>query len=214
MRKMPARFLTLSILLLSIATFAAAREPVDMGKTVGNVFESSFFYFSFEFPQSWTVLDDKVRLAENEKRYKGALPAESKQDGTATAQDQGATADTVVPYFLLLASKVPVASENEKPLPRISIIATRREPARSQPGDPAKMYAMVANPKVLKQSEDVVISGHKFVRTDFRLKEGSFLSKFTTARGNYLIDFDLLANNEKDLADLVKTMQSIRFTDN
>jgi hypothetical protein len=37
------------------------------------------------------------------------------------------------------------------------------------------------------------------------------LSKFATVVGEYIIEFDLRAENEKDLAELVKTMQSVQF---
>jgi hypothetical protein len=45
------------------------------------------------------------------------------------------------------------------------------------------------------------------------MKLGSFLSKFVTVNGDYLIEFDLRADNEKDLAELTKSMESLQFSD-
>jgi hypothetical protein len=66
-------------------------------------------------------------------------------------------------------------------------------------------------PKVLRGPEDIILSGHKFARADFQFKPDSFLSKFTTVSGDYLIEFDLRAENEKDLADLTNSVQAIQF---
>jgi hypothetical protein len=78
-------------------------------------------------------------------------------------------------------------------------------------GDPAKMVSYVPGAKVLRGPEDLLLSGHKFVRTDFRFQDGGVLSKFVTVVGDYLIDFDFRADNEKDLIGLASTMQTVAF---
>ncbi len=200
-------------LLLPASALAAPPEPIDAGKTTANVFESSFFHFRYELPKGWSALADDVRLAENKKRYQDALyEAIGKNDQTAP-ENQHLITEAIVPYTLLLAARARVASGDERPLPRIMVMASKRRTMWAEAGDPAKMYEKLAHPKVLRDSEEVVLSGHKFVRTDFQMKAASFLSKFATVSGDYLIEFDLRADNEKDLEDLVNTMQTLKFSD-
>ena len=78
-------------------------------------------------------------------------------------------------------------------------------------GDPAKLIGMMPHTKVLRGPEEVLISGHKFVRADFQFRSDDFLSKFSTVIGNYLVEFDLRARNEKELTDLASSMQSVVF---
>jgi hypothetical protein len=200
-----------AILLFSMSAFGQSREPFDLGQTSGNTFESPFFSFRFEFPKGWSALDDKVRVAENTKRYKDAL-AQVEKNNEAAPKDQRTDSDVPVPANLLVAAKVPLTMGDEKPLPRIVIKATKRGIMMMKADDAAKKYIFVHRPKVLKKSEEVVISGHKFVRTDFQNPD-SFFSQFATVRGNYIIEFDFYSSDEKDLPDLVKTMDSVQFKD-
>ncbi len=210
---MRKRLLSLSILLLALSAFAAAPEPIDAGKTTDNVFQSSFFHFRYELPRGWYALDDKVRLDDNAKRYKDELnEAIGKNDQTAP-ENQHLITEAVIYYNLLLAAKVPVPAADATPKPRIVIMASKQRIGWVEAGDPAKMYIQMGHPKVLKEPGEVVISGHKFVRADLELHANSFLSKFATVDGNYIIEFDIRTDNEKDLAELVKTMQSVQFTD-
>ena len=48
----------------------------------------------------------------------------------------------------------------------------------------------IGHPKVLKDPEETVISGHKFVSADFQFRPGSLLSKFATVSGDYIIEFE------------------------
>jgi hypothetical protein len=207
------RRLPFLLLLLALSAFAAPPDPVDAGKTTDNVFQSSFFHFRYELPKGWFALDDKVRLDDNAKRYKDALfEAIGKNDQTAPG-NQNLVTEADIYYNLLLAAKVPVTAPDATPKPRVVIMASKRRTSWDEAGDPADMYIQMSHPKVLKEPAEVVISGHKFVRADLELKPNSFLSKFATVNGNYIIEFDLRTDNEKDLAELVKTMQSVQFTD-
>ena len=210
---MPNRLFALFVLLVSVFALAAPPEPIDAGKTSGNVFESSFFHFRYELPKGWFALADDVRLAENKKRYKDALNEAIGSNDQSAPENQNLITEAIVPYTLLLAARTAVASGETHPLPRVVIQASKRRIMMTEPGDPAKMITRMLHAKVLKDPEDVVLSGHKFVRADFELKPGSMLSKFATVSGDYLIEFDLRAANEKDLADLVNTMQTLKFSD-
>jgi hypothetical protein len=206
---MPNKHLALSVLLFSVIALAAPPEPIDAGKTKANVFESSFFHFRYEFPKAWFALDDRTRLAENNKRYRDALSEPARPNDA----NQGPITEASVPYILLFAARTAVASAEEKPMPRVQIQAIQRGTLVREPGDPAKIYIKMARPKVLRGPEEVVVAGHEFVRTDFQLQPASLLSQFVTASGSYIIEFELRASNEKDLADLVSTMQTLKFSD-
>jgi hypothetical protein len=207
------RFPVLLLLLLSMSAFAAAPEPIDAGKTTDNVFESSFFHFRFEFPKGWHSLDDKVRLDDNAKRYKDELYEAIGHNDQTAPENRKLITEAIIYYNLLLASKVPITAPEATPKPRIVIMASKRRLQWQEAGDPAKMYIGMGHPKVLHEPEEVTISGHKFVRADLQLRPDSFLSKFATVDGNYIVEFDLRTDNEKELAELVKTMDSLKFTD-
>jgi len=206
---MPIKRLALFVLFFSLLALAAPPEPIDAGKTSGNVFESSYFHFRYEFPKAWFALDDNARVAGNNKRYRDALSEPARPNDA----NQNPITEALVPYDLLLAATTPLASGEETPMPRVRIQAIQRGTLVREPGDPAKLYIKMARPKILKATEEVVVSGHEFVRTDFQLQAASFLSQFVTASGSYIIEFDLRAATEKDLADLVTTMQSLKFSD-
>jgi hypothetical protein len=210
---MPNRLFAFSVLLVSVFALAAPPEPIDAGRTTANVFESSFFHFRYELPKGWSALADDVRLAENQKRYKDALNEAIGHNDQSAPENQNLITEAIVPYNLLLAARTAVASGDARPLPRVLIQASMRRTMMAEAGDPAKIIIQMAHPKVLRDSEEVVLSGHKFVRTDFQMKAASFLSKFATVNGDYIIEFDLRADNEKDLADLVNTMQTLKFSD-
>lgn len=210
---MSNKFLALLILLFPAFALAAPPEPIDAGKTTANVFESSFFHFRYELPKGWSALDDNVRLAENKKRYKDALYEAIGRNDQSAEENQNLITEAIVPYTLLLAARTTVTSGDDRPLPRVVIQASKRRIMMAEAGDPAKMIIKMLHLKALKDPEEVVLSGHKFVRADFEMKSASFLSKFATVSGDYLIEFDLRADNEKDLADLVNTMQSLKFSD-
>lgn len=199
--------LLLSVVALAAKTEPATPEPIDAGKTTANVFESSFFHFRYELPKGWSALADNTRLAENNKRYRDAMSEPSRPNDP----NSNPITDAYVPYNMLFAARTAIASGNEKPLPRVQIQAIHRGSMVREAGDPAKIYIKMARPKILRDPEEVVISGRKFSRADFQLLPGSFLSQFVTESGDYIIEFDLRAGNEKDLADLVGTMQSVQF---
>ncbi|MFZ1919849.1 MAG: hypothetical protein WAU58_19920 [Terriglobales bacterium] len=204
------RYLTLILVLFSTFALAATPDAVDAGKTTANVFESTFFHFRYEFPNGWVALDDKVRMAENKKRYDDDLKEAQKQNGPDTKAFQS---EVVNPYFLLVAGYGAVITSTTTQKPRIVIMATKRRTMMTGPHDPARTIIKMIHPKVLKGPEDIVLAGRPSSRTDLELHPGSLLSTFATVVGDYIIEFDLRADNEKDLANLVNTMETVQFTD-
>jgi hypothetical protein len=207
--KTACKFVWLCLLFSGLSLIATAQVSVDAGQTKVNVFESTYFHFHYELPKGWFALDDGVRLADNKKRYETQLEEVYKDKGPNTPTQK---TEVYPPFTLLIASRTPVTSSETGQLPRVLVQAIRRFPTMMEAGDPANLVSRM-KPKVLRGPEDIILSGHKFVRTDFQFRADSFLSKFTTASGDYLIGFDLRADNEKDLSDLAASMQSIRFSE-
>ena len=204
------KYLPLVVLLFSAFVFAATPDAVDAGKTTANVFESPFFHFRYEFPNGWVALDDKVRVAENKKRFEDDLKEAHEQNGPDTKTFRSEVVD---PYFLLVAGYGAVTTSSTTQKPRIVIMATKRRTMMTGPNDPARTIIQMVHPTVLKGPEDVEVAGHPFSRTDLQFNPKSLLSEFATVVGDYIIQFDLRADNEQDLANLVNTMKTVQFTD-
>ena len=214
------RFL-LCFVCLSCATLAQEpKQAIDAGDATGGYFQASFFHFRYELPNGWSALPDDVRIEENRKRYEtqleDALKKEDPNRETQKTQGNKTTTETrktevFPPYNLLVAAPTLLTSSETSQLPRLVIYAQKRIAMLMEAGDPAKMVSYVPGAKVLRGPEDLLLSGHKFVRTDFRFQDGGVMSKFVTVVGDYLIDFDFRADNEKDLIGLASTMQTVAF---
>jgi hypothetical protein len=202
------RFL-LCVLCLSLGTIAQEPKPtIDAGETTGSAFQSSFFHFRYELPNGWSALPDDVRIGENQKRYETQLAEALKKNGPNTGTSK---TEVFPPYTLLVAAPTSPISGETNQLPRLEIRAHKRITMLMEASDPAKMVSYVPQVKVLRGPEDSIISGHKFVRADFRFQSGSVLSQFVTVDGDYLVEFDFRADNEKDLIGLASTMQTVAF---
>jgi sulfite reductase alpha subunit-like flavoprotein len=214
----------LSVLsLLAFASIALPQAPqpaIDAGTCSANSFEAQFFHFRYQVPKGWFALQDNIRMEENRKRYETQLAKALKEEGPngeahRTEGDKEITqthkTEVFPPYNPLVAAPAALTSSNTDQLPRITIFAQKRITMLMEAGDPAKLLTMLPKIKVLRGPENVLLSGHKFVRADFQFPSGAFLSKFTTVVGDYLIEFDLRANNEKDLKDLATSTESVVF---
>jgi hypothetical protein len=218
---MPLR--SVSLMLLSFASIVLAQTPqtaIDAGATSAGTFEAQYFRFRYQIPNGWSALPDAVRIEENRKRYETQLADALKKAGPKkeTRKTKGGkqitetrTTEVFPPYNLLVAAPAPLTSSDTDQLPSVTIFATKRFPAMMEAGDPAHLIGMMSETKVLRGPAEEVLSGHKFVRADFQFRSDNFLSKFSTVIGNYLVEFDLRAMNEKDLTDLANSMQSVVF---
>ena len=211
----------ISLLLLTSAFYAQTPQPaIDAGTTSAGTFEAQYFHFRYEIPKGWSTLPDGVRTGENRSRYETQLADALKKAGPnkETRKTEGGkqitetrTTEVFPPYNLLVAAPAMLTSSDTDQLPRVTIFAMKRIASMMEAGDPAKLIGMMPQTKVLRGPEDVVFSGHEFVRADFQFSSRDFLSKFSTTVGNYLVEFDLRAKNKKDLADLASSMQSVVF---
>jgi len=204
----PWKRVLLCLLVPVFSALAAAQSSIDAGQTTANIFESSYFHFRYDLPKGWFALDDRVRLADNKKRYKTQLAEALKKNGPNTPTRK---TEVFPQYDLLSAGRTKVTSSEMTQLPCVHVWATRRVGMTKEAADPAKLITLALKPKVLRGPEKVVLAGHEFVRADFQFSPKSFLSKFTSVSGDYLIEFDLRAKNEKDLVGLAATMQTLRF---
>lgn len=182
--------------------------------------EASFSHLRYTPPKGFSSLPDDIRKKENRERYEIQLAEALRKQGPngGARRTEGGKQITqthkteVFPHYMLLvaARTAPVTSETDQ-LPHVVISAQKRITMLMEAGDPAKMMMYIPDVKVLRGPEDVTLSGRRFVRADFRFRSGSFLSKFSTVNGDYLLEFDFRADNEKDLSDMVNSMQSVVF---
>jgi hypothetical protein len=182
--------------------------------------ETQFSHFHYRLPQGFKALPDETRRKENLDQFQTQRAKALKKQGQAQDSHRPEGGQQIMTtnkteifpiYTLLLAARTaPTASEANQ-LPRATIFAHRRIPMMMEAGDPAKFVMYVPQVKVLRGPENVMLSGRNFVRTDFKFKSGSLLSKFCTVDGDYLFEFDFRSDNEKDLGVLVQSMQSIAF---
>jgi hypothetical protein len=119
------RLIRVSLLFYAFVALAGPQPSIDAGQTTANVFESAYFHFRYELPKGWFALDDRVRLADNKKRYETQLQEalRNKQPNTST---QTTEVEVFPPYNLLIASRTPVTSSDTGQLPRVEIHAIRR----------------------------------------------------------------------------------------
>jgi len=206
------RIVRIFLLFYAITSLAGSQRSIDAGQTSANVFESTYFHFRYELPNGWLALDDRIRLADNKKRYETQLQ-EALKNKKANTPTQTTDIEVFPPYNLLIAGRTAVISSDAGQIPRVEIHAIKRFNMMMEAGDPAKLISQIMRPKILRGPEDLTLSGHKFVRADFQFKPDSFLSKFATVDGDYLIEFDLRADDEKDLGDLAKTVLAVQFSD-
>lgn len=180
--------------------------------------EASFAHFHYRLPGRFHALSDLTRRKENRARYEMQISdalkkqtpnreAEKSNDGKHSSKTY--STGIITPYTLMVAARAVPATIDTDQMPRVDIYALKRFGLLMEANDPAKMVMYVPGTKVLRGPEDVLLSDRKFVRADFQFASGDFLSKFCIADGDYLFEFDFRAANEKDLGDLVNSMQSL-----
>jgi hypothetical protein len=184
-------------------------EP-DAGTVTNNTFESEFFKFRYSVPQGWTTANDELRMAENRKSHEDQVKKALAKLPPDTA-DSKHTTQVFWSYDLIIATPQPLAPGESTGLPHITVWARERFNMLNEPGDQAKLLAMFPNTKVLRKAEEVTLSGRKFVRADFVHQSGSFEALFVTASGKYLLGFEIRGTSQKEINDLAKTMQTLKF---
>ena len=212
--------LCISICTLVLSLQSLAQKPsIDAGQTTGNTFQSDYFHFSYAFPKGWVAVPDAVRIEENRKRYETVDKMSDHSDRQPSTHVVSRT--VVTPYDLLIAFNhgAADASGAASLMPRVNVSTRRRDSMMMEAEDPAKFISLSRGSKVkkLKGPEKVVIGGHKFIRTDFQSTQNvqptvEYLSIFATTIGDYLLEFDLRATNEKELSELLDTMQTLQFS--
>ncbi len=190
-----------------------AQQPpldVDSGKVSGNKFESAFFKFQYEFPRGWSALNDDLRIAQNRQRHDEELKNAREQQGAGTESQKP---EIFSNYNLLVAAAVAVTSSDASVMPRINIWAHKRFGILANAGDHARFISQMPQTKVLRAGEELTLAGRKFVRADFLHGTTSYHTQFVTVSGDYLVGFDFRAKTEKELNDLVATMQTVKFNE-
>jgi len=210
------RSLCVSVCVLISSLHCLAQKPsLDAGKTTGNSFQSDFFHFSYQFPKDWTAVPDAVRLEENTRRHE----ATEKMSAPRGPNTYTVGRTVITQYDLMIAFKSGAASGVINAMPRINVRAQRRSDMYGEAEDPAKYISLSLGSRIKKSRgpEKLVISGRKFVRTDFESSEkihpgGEYLSIFAATIGDYLLEFDLRATTAMEMSELVDTMQTLQFS--
>jgi len=189
-------------------------------ETAASSLEASFSHVRYSPPKGFSMLPDDIRRKENRNRYQTQLADAIKKEGpdrqerkTKDGKQVAVTHKTEAfpPYMLLVAARTaPTTSETDQ-LPRVVISAQKRITMLMDAGDPAKILMRFPQVKSLVGPEEVTLSGQKFVRADFQFSSGNLLSKFSTVMGDYLLEFDLRAEDAKELEELANSMQSVVF---
>lgn len=191
----------------------SAQQPaldVDSGKVSANKFESTFFKFQYEFPRGWSALNDDLRIKLNRQRHDEELKNAREQTGAGTENRQP---EIFSNYNLLIAGAVAVTSSDTSVMPRINIWAHKRFGILANAGDHARFISQMPQTKVLRTPEELTLAGRKFVRADFLHGTTNYHAQFVSVSGEYLVGFDFRAKTEKELNDLVETMQTVKFNE-
>ncbi len=193
---------------------------IDAWENSAKSIEDSYSHFLYNFPSGFVALSEDIRTAENRKRYETQLADALRKEGpnreTRKSVDGKEVTEThkievFPPYVLLVVARTAPSTSETNQLPRLRIAVHKRIAMLMEAGDPARMVTYVPQVRVLRGPEDITLSGQKFVRADFQFHSGDYLSKFSTVVGDYLLEFDFRADNEKDLTDMVTSMQSLVF---
>jgi hypothetical protein len=166
----------LLICLLGFATSALAQThipPIDDAIVVQNEFESTFFGFRYEFPPKWHALEDLTHIADNKARYDKQLQEALAKNGPNTPNNK---TEVFPNYNLLVVGPSPVLMSYTPQMPRIVIWVHKRFDMLDTPGDHSKVLSMVPNVSVLRPPEETILSGQKFIRTDYSFDKDSYLS--------------------------------------
>jgi hypothetical protein len=208
---MPNRLFVPCLLLVVWLASAQQNQPEPDACTVtNNTIESKFFKFQYSFPQGWSTVNDELRTAENRKRHEDQVKKELAKLPPDTA-DTKHTIQVFWTYDLLLATPQPFAPGDKAGVPKITIRAQERFQMLNEPGDQAKLVAMIPTAKALRKPEEIKLSGRRFVRSDFVYRDDSFEALFVTVSGKYLLNFDIRGSSEKEVNDLAQTMQTLKF---
>jgi len=212
--------LCILICILALSLQSLAQKPaIDAGQTTADTFQSDYFHFSYAIPKGWVAVPDAVRIEENKNRHETVDKMSDHSDRRFSTNVVSRTVITQYDLLIAFRQAAPVTSRSANLMPRVNVRTQRRDSMMMEAEDPAKYISLSLGSRVkkLKGPEKFVIGGHKFIRTDFQSTQnvqpmGEYLSIFATVIGDYLLEFDLRATNEKELSELVDTMQTVQFS--
>ncbi|MBZ5493923.1 MAG: hypothetical protein LAO76_23630 [Acidobacteriia bacterium] len=209
--------LRLGIPLLLLLSFAAGKDKIepDSINISNGIVESPYFKFHYEFPKGWALKDDALRMQQNRKSHEEGeknAQAKAKADAQAKPGTTVLSAHALWMYNLFVAAPDAVPAQDYPPLPYVHIWALERNGIQDKPGDNAKLLTQIGTMKALRPLQEQMIGGRKFIRADMAGgKEKAYVSMFDTASRGYLLFFEFRANDERQMNDLAKTMESLKF---
>ncbi|HKV93015.1 MAG TPA: hypothetical protein VJW20_10740 [Candidatus Angelobacter sp.] len=113
---------------------------------------------------------------------------------------------------MLIATPARLPAGKHAGLPHIFIWARERFSTLNEAGDNAKLLSSLPGVKVLRNPEDVAISGHKFVRADFVHHHHDYEALFVTVIGEYQLGFEFRGRSEREITNLAASMKDLQFS--
>lgn len=209
--------LRLGIPLLLLLSFVAGKNKIepDSINISNGIVESPYFKFHYEFPKGWALRDDALRIQQNRKSHEEGeknIQAKAKADAQSKPGTTVVSAHALWMYDLLVAAPEAVSAEDYPSLPYVHIWAMERNRILDKPGDNAKQLMQIGTMKVLRPPQEQTIGGQEFIRADMTGgKKKAYVSMFDTVSRGYLLFFEFRANDEQQMNDLAKTMESLKF---
>jgi hypothetical protein len=197
-------------LLISVANFGRSNREPDYGKVSGGTFTSEFFKFHYTLPTGWVATDDQARMQENRTKHKEAV---KKEEAKLPKNTPNTTTTTTVfwNYDLLVATPAALKDGTKPAEPYIRIGAAERNVLLDKAGDHANMVIKYGIGKVVKQPNEQMIGGRKFVRADLVYKDSNYEALFDTVSDKYILSFEFRGKSEEEINELAKTMESLKF---
>jgi hypothetical protein len=165
------------------STKSSARPKPDEGSFVQNVYRNDFFGFSYSLPGEW----------HRSSASPAPFPAGS--------------------YYLFIGDR----HTGHPLMNRVIVIADAETNYRSIGSAGEYVSAMIrrlANDKVMRQTSPFVVGENHFDRADYELVQDGitlYKSLVCTNRKGYWLSWTFVAQSERELDDVVNTLQHISF---
>lgn len=202
------------LLLLCFSSSAEQTGMPDNGAVKDGVYTNTFFGFSFTYPKDWVVHGEATNQRIKELGKERTTQSGALSEASAEVMFRNTSQ-------LLTVFRHPVGTPGIAINPAVLVFA---ESVAHAPGiTSGREYWLNARVVMLKtgaqvlnaEPVEVVFSGRKFFRDDYSLEvNGVHLTQATLVhitRG-YALAFSFLGEDQKSVDEMVKTMETFKFT--
>lgn len=195
-----------TLLLLGFLTHAHAQTsaPTD-ARLKDGVYYNLFFNIAFTYPKDWVVHDQEVNDRIREK---------SKEVAAKT----GALAQVKHTYPLLSVTRYPRGTPGITLNPVVFVVAERIANVPGNPGPKEYLLSLRETRAkrgvhaTLKEPVEFRVAGFQFLRDDYREEVNGIsvtASVFVTVKKGYALIFSFSGEDEKSVAEMAETMNTI-----